>query len=331
MQLRTILIGAFALVFGISAAIGVFILGNAPKTEVKAEVVSVVVAAADISRGDTISAEMLSTKDWPKDAVPEGAITDAHEILDRTLTMSLMKGDLLVEAKLAPKGAGRGLAAVIAPGMRAFTVQIPNVATGVAGFVQPGNRVDVLLTMANQGTGDKDKTGGGSEITLLQNVEILAVDQRIDTSQEKKATDKDLRSVTLMVTPADAAKVDLGANRGTLHLVLRNPADQGVDYVEPVTVAGLHRNPSEKDEQPREATPPPPVVAKVEAPPPPRPKKRDQQIRTLRGTLLGSIVFPASADDADERQPEEPRPQPPEEPTTSPAVAEPPKPSIKDA
>ena len=329
MQLRTVLIGAFALVFGISAAIGVFILVNAPKAEVKAEVVSVVVAAADISRGDTISSEMLSTKEWPKDAVPEGAITDAHEILDRTLTMSLMKGDLLVEGKMAPKGAGRGLAAVIAPGMRAFTVQIPNVATGVAGFVQPGNRVDVLLTMASQGT--SDATGGGSEITLLQNAEILAVDQRIDTSQENKATDKDLRSVTLMVTPADAAKLDLGQNRGTLHLVLRNPADQSIDYVEPVTVAGLHRNPSEKDDPPREPTPPPPVITKVETPPPPRPKKRDQQIRTLRGTLLGSIVFPASTDDADELQPEEPRPLPPEEPNTSPAASEPPKPGIKDA
>lgn len=248
MQMRTVLIGAFALVFGISAAIGVYILGNAPKTEMKTEMVSVVIAAADISRGDTLTPELLTKKDWPKELVPEGAISDAEGVLERTSTMSMMKGDLIVEGKLAPKGAGRGLAAVVASGMRAFTVHIPNVATGVAGFVQPGNRVDVLLTMSSQAAGDQ--TGGGSEITLLQNVEILAVDQRIDTTPEGKATDKDLRSVTLMVLPADAAKLDLGQNRGTLHLVLRNPADQGTDYIEPVTVAELHRNPADSLEKP---------------------------------------------------------------------------------
>jgi pilus assembly protein CpaB len=331
MQMRTVLIGAFALMFGISAAVGVYILGNAPKAEVKAEMVSVVIAAVDISRGDTISPELIAKKDWPKEALPEGAMTDTQEILDRTLTMSLVKGDLIVEAKLAPKGAGRGLAAVILPGMRAFTIQTPNVATGVAGFVLPGNRVDVLLTMTSQGTGDR--TGGGTEITLLQNVEILAVDQRIDTAQERKANDKELRSVTLMVTPGDAAKLDLGHNRGTLHLVLRNPADQGVDYVDTVTVAGLHRNPSESVEEPRAATPlpPPPVITKVAAPPAPRPKKRTQEIRTLRGSQLGSAVLQMPPDEVDETPAEEPRPEPPPDPATSPAESTTPTPSTKDA
>ncbi len=241
MQMRTILIGAFALVFGISAALGVLVMLNKP-ADAKVEMASLVVAAVDINRGQTLSSEMLEKKNWPKDAVPEGAITDASTIVDRTVTISMIKGDLLQEGKLAPKGAGRGLAAVIPPGMRAVTIQTPNVSTGVAGFILPGNKVDVMLSMTGQGS--DDKTGGGSTITLLQNVEILAVDQRIEAPTDNKMNDKELRSVTLMVTPADAAKIDLGQNRGTLHLGLRNPGDTSTDFVEPVTLAGLLQNPN---------------------------------------------------------------------------------------
>jgi len=253
MQMRTILIGAFALVFGISAALGVFVVMNKAPGDAKAEMVSLVVAAVDINRGQSLTPEMLEKKDWPKDAVPEGTTSDPASIVERTVTISMLKGDLLQEAKLAPKGTGRGLAAVIPPGMRAVTIQTPNVSTGVAGFILPGNKVDVFLTMSGQGS--DDKTGGGSTITLLQNVEILAVDQRIEAPSDNKMSDKELRSVTLMVTPADAAKIDLGQNKGTLRLGLRNPKDTSTDFVEPVTLAGLLLNPN----QPAEAPKPKPV------------------------------------------------------------------------
>lgn len=290
MQKRTVLIGAFALVFGVSAAVGVYLLSQSPAVAPKPETVSVVVAAADVNRGQTLLSEHLAHCDWPKEAVPEGAITDQSEVVDRTATVPLMKGDLLFDAKLAPRGAGRGLAAVIPTGMRAVTIQTPNVSTGVAGFILPGNKVDVLLSMSAQGV--DDVTGGGSTITLLQNVEILAVDQRIDAPQDNKMDPKELRSVTLLVNPTDAARLDLGQNKGTLHLALRNHADTDTEAVEPATLAGL-----------KIGSPEPIVVTqKPEKGPPPRAKKAPLQIRTVRGSRFGYITFPPHEDEAADSQ-----------------------------
>ena len=87
---------------------------------------------------------------------------------------------------------------------------------GVAGFILPGNRVDVLLSLGEiSGT---NETGGGSTITLLENIEILAVDQKMDAPSDNKVDTKDLRSVTLLVTPQQANRLDLGQNKGMLHL-----------------------------------------------------------------------------------------------------------------
>ncbi|HUY87702.1 MAG TPA: Flp pilus assembly protein CpaB [Pirellulales bacterium] len=238
MSLRTVLIGVFALVFGVAASIGVYAVSRAKSGKSDVETVSVLVAKSDVPRGQTLSADLLELRRWPKESVPEGVVTEMAAALDRTVLIPMAKGELLLNAKLAAKGAGRGLAAIIPPGMRAVTIQTPNIATGVAGFVLPGNKVDVLLTVSGQSL--DDSTGGASTFTLLQNVEILAVDQRIDAPQENKMDPKELRSVTLLVTPADAARLELGQNKGTLHLALRNPGDKATAVVETVTLSGLN-------------------------------------------------------------------------------------------
>ena len=102
-------------------------------------------------------------------------------------------------------------------GMRAFTIHTPSVASGVGGFVLPGNKVDVLLTM--------DGKRGSITTTLLQNLEILAVDQRIDAPADNRIDPKQLHSVTLLVTPDQAARLGLAQNKGSLHLALRNHKD----------------------------------------------------------------------------------------------------------
>lgn len=299
MQMKTILIGAMALVFGISAALGAYMLVQNPAGAPQIETVSVYVAAMDVSRGQTLITEHLMQRDWPKDAVPEGAITDVQAVIDRTATVALMKGDLLSDAKLAPLGAGRGMAAVIPTGMRAVTIQTPNVATGVAGFILPGNKVDVLMTVSS--SGQDDPTGGGSTIMLLQNVEILAVDQRIDAPQDNKMDLKELRSVTLLVNPSDAARLDLGQNKGVLQLALRNHADIETSLVEPATLAGLRLGSSAqvvvapKAAEARDDTPKPVVIAPVVvAPIRPRPAL----IRTLRGSTHGYVSLPEPASKA---------------------------------
>src|SRR5439155_14716796 len=125
-----------------------------------------------------VTEDLIAIKKYPKDFVPAGAIREKKDALDRTVFVPFLKDEPLLDGKLASKNAGRGLAPLIPKGMRACTITT-NISSGVAGFILPGNHVDVLLSLTTQG-GTNDLTGGASTATLLQNVEILAVDQRID-------------------------------------------------------------------------------------------------------------------------------------------------------
>jgi pilus assembly protein CpaB len=231
MRNQSIVAIALALVFGGSAAVGVrqYIgVGPAPKIET----VPVVVAKASIPRGMLISADMVKTRDYPKDLIPAGAILKREDVLDRSAFATIAQDEPMIETRLSPKGQ-HGLATLVSSGMRAFTITT-NVAAGVAGFILPGNKVDVLLTVSN--SEPNDRTGGGSTTTLLQNVEILAVDQKVEAPADNKVDSNQLRSVTLLVTPNQAAKLSLGEKKGTLHLTLRNPDDAVAADVRPTTV-----------------------------------------------------------------------------------------------
>ena len=130
------------------------------------------------------------------------------------------------------------MGAVIPKGMRAFTINTPNVASNVTGFILPGSKVDVLLTVKTNNPGDG--TGGTITSTILQNMEILAVDQHVEATSSGKVDSKDLRSVTLLVTPQQAAKLDLGQNAGVIHLTLRNPEDKAEAAIQTSTLAELN-------------------------------------------------------------------------------------------
>lgn len=237
MTLRTLLIVLLALVSGASAAVGIKRYRNQESVAPTTETVSIVVATTAIPRGALVSADAIKMRDYPKDLVPAGALTRLEDALQRWVNIPLAKDDPLVEMKLLAKGAG-GITRLIPRGMRAFTIHTPNVESGVGGFILPGNRVDVLLTVTTPGTKD-DITGGGSTTTLLQNVEILAVDQRLEAPAGNSVDPKELRSVTLLVTPNQAAKLDLGQSKGTLHLSLRHPDDSAPALTRPATLAEL--------------------------------------------------------------------------------------------
>jgi pilus assembly protein CpaB len=233
---RTILIAVLALTFGGSAAVGVNLLYNqAPAAPT--ETVAVVVAANDIGRGTLITPDLVTVREFPKDLVPLGALNRVEDVLDRVAFHSLVKDETLLETMLSAKNAKGGLAGIVPKGMRAFTIHTPQVASSVGGFILPGNKVDVLLTMASNNP--HDFTGGAVTTTLLQNVEILAVDQRLDAPSENKVDPKNLQSVTLLVTPDQAAKLELGQNKGSLHLTLRNPEDSDAAKTQPATLSGL--------------------------------------------------------------------------------------------
>ena len=189
-----------------------------------------------VPRGRMITAEMLEVKQWPVDFVPPTALTKIEDAIDRATNSPMMAGEPVLDAKLASKDSGRGLAALVPPGMRAYTVQTSRVAASVAGFILPGNRVDVLLALHSN---PNDGSGGGSTTTLLQAVIILAVDQRLDPPAENKMNPNDKGSVTLLVTPEQAALLDLGQSMGSLTLSLRNLDDTDQEATKPATLADL--------------------------------------------------------------------------------------------
>ena len=220
-----------------------------------------------------VTAEQVKTREIPKDHVHVRAITKLDDALNRAAMTPLIKDEMLLEDKLAPKGSRGSMAWVTKPGMRAFTIHTPSVSSGVAGFVMPGDHIDVLLTMSGD---DKDGTGGGSTITLLQNLEVMAVDQTIEAPAQNKVDANTLRSVTLQVSPDEALMLELGQNRGTLHLSLRNPEDVKDAHTKPATLASLrlHQEPLKvAEETPVPALAPvpapPPVVEEPKGPPPP--------------------------------------------------------------
>jgi len=286
-SIRTVLIMALALVFGGSAAVGIGKL-RAPQTVAAPETVAVVVAAVDVPRFTTVSADMLKTQEYPKDLVPPEALTNIEDAVGRVSFSPLVKDEPILNRKLAVRGAGRGMAAIIPLGMRAFTIQTPSISAGVAGFILPGNKVDVLLTVSGHKASDAN---GASTVTLLQQVEILAVDQRVEAPTDNKVDVKELRSVTLLVTPDQASRLNLGQNKGVLHLSLRNPEDKVSADTRLATLRDLglgEDRPPEapKQEKPREA----PKQEKPVSRPTPKPPQ-PIHVRTLRGAHEGGVLI----------------------------------------
>ncbi|MGK6305998.1 Flp pilus assembly protein CpaB [Variovorax sp. DT-64] len=180
----------------------------------------VVVAVVDIELGSRINPQMLSTIDWPSGSVPVGAFKEMKDVQERVAKVSLLRGEAILEGKLAPIGTQGGLSAVISPGKRAMTVRVNDV-VGVAGFALPGNFVDVVVN-AQQDKGKGEENRQISK-TVLEHVLVLAVAQEAGRDDTKP---KVVSAVTLELSLEDSEKLDLARSVGTLSLVLRNQVDK---------------------------------------------------------------------------------------------------------
>jgi pilus assembly protein CpaB len=191
----------------------------------------VVVAVVDIELGSKIAPQMLSTADWPSGSVPAGTFKEIKDLQDRVVKVGVLRGEAILDGKLAPPGTKGGLSAVIAEGKRAMTVRVNDV-VGVAGFALPGNYVDVMVN-AQQ---DKSKGEEGKQIskTVLEHVLVLAVAQESGRDDTKP---KVVSAVTLELSLEDSEKLDLARSVGTLSLVLRNQVDKKT-----VATAGITKN-----------------------------------------------------------------------------------------
>jgi pilus assembly protein CpaB len=222
--------------------------------------------------------------------VPAGAVTKVEDALERPVLGPVVKGEALLEGRLAPRGAGRGMAYKVPKGKRAFTIHTPTIEAGVAGFILPGNKVDVLLTVDAR---DDHTPHGASTVTLLQNVEILAIEQRVVAPAESKFDPNQLKSVTLLVTPQEAARLTLGQSRGKLCLTLRNHSDTDQADTQPVHLGHLLGDLLR--EQPKEKEPVKPAAAETPAPP------AQLQIRTVRGVHEGTVLVESGPPNRDRR------------------------------
>ena len=176
----------------------------------------VVVAARDLQAGETLSTASLTTIGWPATQPLPGAVGNPQELVGRVLVLPVSSGEPLLSHHLIASSAGSGLAARIPKGMRAISVRADEAAE-VAGFVQPGNSVDVLVTF------HPESGSGFQSVTVLQKVRVLAIDQRSEPDAQAKPSASG--TVTLLVTPEDAANLMRANSFGKITFTLRNEAD----------------------------------------------------------------------------------------------------------
>jgi pilus assembly protein CpaB len=181
----------------------------------------VVAAAADIKLGTLLTDKNLTTIEIAG-TVPKGAILTADKAIGRGVISNLYEGEPILDSRLAAVGSGGGLAATIRQGMRACAVKVDEV-VGVAGFVTPGERVDVLISGMPPGSPTATQEQGTKVKTLLQNLEVLSAGTDIQKDQEGKP--QQVQVVNLLVTPEQAEVLSLASNQTKIQLVLRNPLD----------------------------------------------------------------------------------------------------------
>jgi len=237
MNQRLISVLAFAFLVSAGASLLLYrLLAGHNTTQAAPKSIKLILAARDLEPGALIREADLRLGDWTG-AVPEGALERKEDIIGRGVISPIVASEPLVESRLAPKGGGAGLAALIPKGMRAVAIRV-NEIVGVAGFAVPGMRVDVLVSGSPPGAA---ATGGVTK-TLLQNIEVLSAGQNFQKDAEGKPVSVPV--VNLLVTPEQAEMLSLASTQTTIQLVLRNPLDTEIAKTTGTAVVQLF-NPGE--------------------------------------------------------------------------------------
>ena len=225
---------------------------------------SVVVATSDVKLGSVLKAENLGTVQL-SGPPPKGAILRRQDAIGRGVISDIYQGEPIVESRLAPVGAGGGLASTIPPGMRACAIKVDDV-VGVAGFVTPGSHVDVLIT--GNPPGAPNPTDGSKVKTLLQNIEVLSAGT--DIQRDNGAAPNKVQVVNLLVTPEQAEDLSLASAQTHIQLVLRNPLDTQIAQPPGTAVGTLFSGVAEVTPLPKpHVASGPPVHTATKAVPPP--------------------------------------------------------------
>jgi pilus assembly protein CpaB len=257
--MRVVIVIAVALIAASIATYAIYQgIQRIPVREVEVAGQPVVVAARALPIGAMVGPSDVKIATWPAKSVVAGSFGKADDVVGRGLVLEIAENEPLTERKLAPREAGAGLQTTIPIGMRAVSVKV-NEVIGVAGFVLPGTRVDLVATVGNQ---KETKTR-----TVVSNLQVLASGTRYDQQATKEGKPIPSTVVTLLATPEDAERITLASTDGKILLVLRNPLDTEPTKTPGIRLDALMQSSSE-----------PPVEKTVKgrkivvaAPPPPPP------------------------------------------------------------
>ena len=232
-RIRIFIVLVLALSAGGAFAYGTYrYIQNVPAQAEQMPTRPVVVATADLNIGDELRPEDVRIVEWPATSVPERSFDTAQEVLGRGVIVPVVKNEPVLATKLASKDLGAGLPPVIPDGMRAVSVRVNDV-VGVAGYVLPGTRVDVVATV----NPTREATDVTSKV-VLSNVLVLTAGTKIDRDNEEGKPIA-VSVVTLLVNPAEAERLTLASTEGKIQLALRNPLDKSAPTTPGIRPAAL--------------------------------------------------------------------------------------------
>ena len=274
---RLVMIGGLALALGLLVSYTVYNRLRAAMGAGNEPAVEVVVAAEDIPVGTKLEERNVRMARFPQSVVPSGAFTRMSQVNGRGVILPVTKGEFILPSKLAAPNAGSGLPSLIPTGMRAVSVRVNDVVS-VAGFVQPGSRVDVLAT-GSTSNGDRQTT------TVLENVAVIAVGKSLERSTTGETQNAPV--ITLLVSPDDAQRLALASQEGRIQLALRNPLDTRKEGIGATRASSLYPGAATQTPAPTE---PKPKIRKV-AVQPVIVQPSTYNVETIRGSKRDETKF----------------------------------------
>src|SRR5262245_10067499 len=277
---RTAVVLVIAVMLAGVASLGMYrVVSRMPATETAAvKTVDVVVAQRPLKLGARLASDDVKLAKWPADTQVPGAFAKLEDVVDRGLISDIGENEPLTTARLAPREAGAGLPPSIPPGMRAVSVKV-NEVIGVAGFVVPGTRVDVMVTLTNRQQQQDSITR-----VVVSNVQVLTAGTRYDQENAKDGKPIPSTVVTLLVAPDDGERIALAASEGQIMLTLRNPLDTAPTATTGVRTGGLLGQTAEAPAQPKPRAPRASAPAKPVQPEPAAvPATKAYTVEAIRG------------------------------------------------
>ena len=287
MNRRILIIVSCALVLSLCASYLVYrAVGSRATAGKPPQSVELVVASRNLAVGTLVQDADLRVAAW-FGPPPAGAILKRDTLRNRGVVSAIYEGELVTEHRLAPVGSGGGVAATIPPGMRACAVKV-NEVVGVAGFVVPGMRVDVLISGLPPGGNVLD---GPKVRTLLQNIQVLSAG--VNFQQDREGKPEQAQVVNLLVTPAQAEILSLASNETHIQLVLRNPMDTQISGLPGTMMTDLFGGTRAAAPLPSvpPGSPPPAAPPAASAPAAPPPAPRLYTIEVSNGAVHTQVTF----------------------------------------